>query len=98
MRDLAVERLSTEELEALDLARLRQAHFDVFAEMAALGRLVREQRLVVTDCKKAVRRDKNDVEAACKLLDAQALFDNIRDRIRTLKELKTSIQTALKLP
>lgn len=98
MRDLAVERLSPEELEQLDRARLLQAHFDIFSEVAALGRLIREQRLVVTECKKAVRKDKSDVDAACRLLDAQALFDNIKDRIRTLKELKSSIQTALRTP
>jgi hypothetical protein len=96
MRDLPIERLTPEELHALDTAANVAALYDIAAELTALGRLARETRLHVTACKKDVRRNRTDTEAGCRLLDAQATFDNIRDRVRSLKDLKQTLQTILR--
>jgi len=96
MTELVVERLSPAELHAMDMAQTVSALYDIAAELTALGRLARESRLHVVECRKSVRRNKGDIEAECRVLDAQAHLDNIRDRVKSLKDLRSILQTVLR--
>lgn len=94
--ELPVERLSADELQSMDAAMTVAALYEIAAELNALGRLGRDMRLHVTECRKEARRDKADVEKGNRVLDAQAQFDNAKDRAKTLRELKSTLQTILR--
>lgn len=96
MTELSVERYSPAELHAMDMAQTVDALYEIAAELTALGRLARESRLYVVDCRKTSKRNRGDVEAECKVLDAQAQLENIRDRVRSLKDLRSILQTILR--
>lgn len=100
-RVLAVERLSPEDLQALDAVRLVAALHEVMSEAASLGRHALGARTKLGAARKAlILADKRDAgayaEARCDVIDAQTLFDVIRDRAKTLREVRSMLQSVLK--
>jgi len=98
---LAVERLSADELNALAAHEQAHALNEIMAEMARVGneaikarnRLARaRQSLVLADREDPASKDLRKSE----VIAAQAVLDNLRERSRTLRELKSILQTLLR--
>lgn len=99
MDSLPYERLSPAERKQLQIWELAQHLQDVGDEIIALGRLSIDARNLLNDCKKRKRRatdEREKVEADCALIDAQGSLDNIKDRAKTLRELKSVLQTTVR--
>ena len=80
----------------MDVAQTVSALYEIASELTALGRLARESRLHLVERRKTAKRNRGDVEAECKVLDAQAHLENVRDRVKSLKDLRSILQTILR--
>lgn len=98
-RQIAIDKLTAEELAALDLAGQAIALNEILAEGAICGRELRKARLGHAEAKKAVLlasvESKDHAKAAA--IDAQLLVQFLLDRARVLRESKSILQTLLRM-
>ena len=97
---LSVERLSREEMHALDAAQIVASLWEIIEETAFVGKHMRPAIISLRDARKAlILADKRDpdayAQAKCGVEDAKAMMDVIKDRAKTLREIKMAIQSVL---
>ena len=97
---LSVERLSREEMQSLDVARIVALLWEIIEEIAFVGKHARPAIINHGEARKAlIRADKRDkdayAEARCDVEDAKVLLDVINDRAKTMREIKMIVQSVL---
>jgi hypothetical protein len=94
--DLQIERLSAEEIAALDGQMQIVLLAEIAAELSAIGKASKMARFIRTDAKKSLNRNPKDIDSKDTLLDAELVLLDLADRAKTLRDLKSIMQTILR--
>jgi len=95
----SIEALTPKELQALSGYEMASALNELIAEMSEIGREAISARIQLAKAKKAVLRAGSReaaIEAKADAIDAQAVLDTYRDRARTLRDLRSILQTLIR--
>lgn len=99
MQQIAVESMTAEELQALDLSRLGDALAESMVAIAECGREAISARVQLARIRASwARGDPNTPkgEHLAQVEEARALCDTIRLRAGSLRELKSTLQTLIR--
>ena len=96
MQAIALESLSAVEIQQLDLARLGDALAELMVALAECGREAISARLTLGSLRAAKSRGMLEIglgEYGAQCEEAQTLLDTIAFRARSLRDLKSTLQT-----
>lgn len=99
MQRIAVESMSAVEIQQLDLARLGDALAELMVTIAECGREAISARLGLASLRASDARGTSGIdsgESAAQHEEARALCDTIALRARSLRELKSTLQTLIR--
>jgi len=95
----SIEALTPKELQALSAWEQASALNELIAELSEVGREAISARIQLTKAKNAVLRAGSReaaIEAKCAVNEAQTVLDTYKDRARTIRDLKSIVQTLIR--
>ena len=94
--NLPIEDMSAEELAALGAYEQGRALNEIAHGLIALGREVRAQNTRYAHQRAASTRDPNNLDAKATAIVGKSVLDNLRDRAKTLRDVKSILQSLLR--